>query len=113
MSLYNAQVLYGTVTAGGSISSAFDLNQYSTVAIETPGTIAGTALAFRHGSNVNNGTLTGALVVNDSAGNLLSVVAGASQVITDIPELAPLRNISLVMGGGTQATNAIFKLWVK
>lgn len=111
--MYDQQVLYGTVTAGGSISSAFDLQGRVAVAIEAPGTVAGTTLAFRHGSGINNGTLTGALPVHDSAGNLLSVVSAASRVITDIPELAPLRYVAVVMGGGTQSTDAIFKLWAK
>lgn len=105
--------LMGTVTAGGSVSSAFEIDGYDSVAILTPGTIAGSTLQFRSGIATNNGTLLNPLTVVDSGGNTLSVAAAASQIITDVPELRPLRYVALVMGGGTQATDAIFQMLVK
>lgn len=109
MEPYKPQVLYGTISANSGTSTVIDLRGYSLVSVAVPGTVLGTLLTFQS-------SFDGASYwpVTDSAANTVSAVYGTAgaQIITDLPELSPLRYIKLVTSG-TQSADKIFGVIVK
>lgn len=86
--------LTATIANGASLSSEIDLAGYSLAAIVMPSSWTTANLTFQ-ASDVSGGTYND---IRDAAGNELSVVASASCVITDIPELAPIRFLKIRSG---------------
>ncbi len=101
---YEDKVLPGTMGTASGTSSVYDLQGWTLTAIEIPGTMASGTLTFQ-GANNQQGAYRPIyeLTVIGTAGN---------QIITDIPELAPLRFIK-VIAGGTQSTAQVINLLVK
>lgn len=113
--VYDPKVLYGTVSAAGSVSSAFDLDGWTQFALQV---------------NPNGGTILGGTVVNIWAGNSLqdtfSPVYGTTgavastlqigstgiQFLSPISVLTPLRFVKFVLGG-TQSAAVNLNLIVK
>lgn len=97
------RTITATISAGGSLSAEVDLNGHQIMAIYMPGTWQAANLTFT-ASNASGGTFYD---VYDSAGNELVATAAASRVITDLPELSPLRFIKVRSGTtGTPVTQA-------
>jgi len=106
---YENNVLPGTIALSGSVSNTYDLSDWTLTALHIPGTLSAGTLTFQGALN-NQGTFS---PVYDTAGNQLSVIATAgNQIITDIPELAPLRYIKLI-ASGTQSAAQVINLIVK
>lgn len=107
---YNPNVLYGTIALGAGTTGPIDLRGYTLAAVVVPGTVLGTLLTFLASTDVNGTYFT----VFDTAGNTLSAVYGTAgaRVITDIPELAPVRYLKMVTSG-TQSAEKAFGLLVK
>ena len=87
-----------TITGGQSQSSEIDLESYGVVAIMMPAVFGATSITFL-ASATSGGTF---YPVYDSAGNELAATVTGSHIITDLPELAPLRYIKI--RSGTEAT---------
>ena len=83
-----------TIANGASLSEEIDLGGYGLAAIEMPAAWTAANLTFQAAS-ASAGTFKN---VYDAAGNQLTVTADASRVLTDIPELAPLRFIKIRSG---------------
>ena len=97
----------GTIGSNSGTSNVFDLRGARLVGIETPNTLTGGTITFQ-ASVADDGTFR---PVYDVANNQLSVIVGTNQIHTDIPELAPLRHVKLIMG--TQAADRIFTVITK
>ena len=107
---YQSGVLTGNIALSGSVSTMYDLSDWTLTAIHIPGTLASGTINFWSTPNPIGGTFS---PVYDTAGNKLAVIATAgNQIIADIPELAPLRFIQLVTGG-TQSVAQTINLIVK
>ena len=110
--LANPTKVVTTIALGAGTSGVVDLNGFSLFAIETPNTLTGGTITFRAGTAAQGTTAVGNFrPVYDSANNQLSMIVGTNQMHTDIPELAPLRYVQLVMG--TQAAAADFTVLMK
>lgn len=83
-----------TIALDGNLSAEVDLGGYTLAAISMPAAWDAANLTFQ-AATATGGTFQN---VYDSAGNELTVTAAASYVITDIPELAPLRFIKIRSG---------------
>lgn len=83
-----------TILAGESLSDEIDISGYSLVGIKLPSVFEGSSVTFQ-ASDVTGGTFYN---VYDSAGNEFSATVRASSVVTDLPELAPLRFIKIRSG---------------
>lgn len=90
-----------TIANTASLSDEIDLEENSLVAISMPATWTTANLTFQ-AATVSGGTFQN---VYDAAGNELTVAAAASRVLTDIPELAPLRFIKIRSGTSGSAVN--------
>lgn len=95
-----------------SLTGEIDLGKFSLVAIELPTNWAGTQITFqakvvsREDADPNAEEKTEQWRnVYDSAGNELVVTVGANRIVTDIPELAPLRYIRIRSGTSTTTVN--------
>mgnify|MGYP001617844649 CR=1 FL=1 len=99
--------ILATMAVGAGTTGEINLEGYSIVAIETPNALTGGTITFQ-AATVPGGTFR---PVFDSANNQLSAIVGTNQFCVDIPELAPLQHIKLVMG--TQAAAANFTLVMK
>lgn len=106
-------VLSATISNGTALSAEIDLSGYSVVAIYMPSAWTAANLTFQ-AVDVSGGTYED---VYDAAGNELSVIAAASRVLTDIPELAPIRFLKVRSGtSGTpvnQGADRTIKLVLK
>lgn len=96
-----------------ALSSAADLESFSLIALEMPESWQGTQITFQAKAKRTEdldppvGSHGGQAVedwdnVYDSAGNELVVTVAANRIVTDIPELAPLRFVRI--RSGTSAT---------
>lgn len=101
-----------TIPNNEALSDEIDLGNNSLVAIEFPNTWAGTQITFQ--SKVVKGNAEGSTDIDnleiwrnvyDSAGNELVVTVGSNRIVTDIPELAPLRFIRIRSGTSTTPVN--------
>lgn len=105
----NTGVIGVQIPANESLSGAVDLGNRTLVAIEMPEVWAGTQITFQSKAKFRfdpNPDFDEILEdwdnVYDSAGNELVAVVAANRIVTDIPELAPLRYIRI--RSGTSAT---------
>lgn len=106
---YDPQVISGTIGSASGTSTPYDLCGWTLTAIELPGTLLAGTLTFQGARSLQDTFRT----IYDTAGNQLSVIGTAgNQIITDIPELAPLRFIKIV-AGGTQSSAQTINLFVK
>ena len=110
---YDPAYLRGTISAGGSISSAFDLCGWSQFALQLPvsGTIlGGTSLSIWAAESLQ-GTYNpyyGTTAVAQTVG----IGSTGNQVIGPITSLEPLRFVKFV-AGGTQSAAQVLTLIVK
>lgn len=96
-----------------SLSGGIDLAAHNLFAIEMPEAWAGTTITFQAKASPRDSDHPGVGDPNpedwdnvyDSAGNELTVVVAAGRVVTDIPELAPLRYIRLRSGTSAAPVN--------
>lgn len=103
------QVLGVEIPNNESLSGQVDLGNNTLVAIEFPTNWGGgTQCTFQCKVNENedlnpnsNEKVEQWRNVYDSAGNELVITVGANRVVTDIPELAPLRFIRIRSGTST------------
>lgn len=102
-------VISADIPNNESLSGAFDLGGNSLIAIEFPTNWGGgTQITFQskvkrtEDLNPNNGQAVEFWRnVYDAAGNELIVTCGANRIVTDIPELAPLRFLRIRSGTST------------
>lgn len=107
-----------------ALSGEIDLGSNSLVAIEFPTTWSGTQITFQAKSKQTQESgdnsvddLENWRNVYDSAGNELVVTVGSNRVVTDIPELAPLRLIRIRSGTAAspfnQSPSRVLKIYTK
>ena len=99
----STRVISTTIPANEALSGGIDIGDAAFVGIEMPEGWAGTQITFqakaKNKEDVNNDpALEDYDNVYDSAGNELVVTVAANRIVTDIPELSPLRFIRIRSG---------------
>lgn len=101
-------VIGAEINNNEAISGSVDLGGFSLIALEMPELWAGTQVTFQckaERSQTSAESIEDWDNVYDSAGNELTVTVAANRVVTDIPELAPLRFIRIRSGTSTTPVN--------
>ena len=107
--IYEPSKIDVTIGSAAGTSGVVDLSGKSLLAFIVPATFAGTTFTYLAGTLKDNqgaGTLPigNYYPVYDPSGNHLTTTIGTGRVITDVPELAPLRYIQIV-SSATQTAN--------
>lgn len=112
--VYQPQVLLGTIVAGGSISTPFDLDGWTQFALQVlpNGTLLGGTTLSIYAAQVIGGPY---YPVAGTAGVVTSVIqigSTTNSIISPLPQLSPLRYV-MFTAGGTQTSNQTLNLFVK
>ena len=115
--IYEPSKIDTTIGSANGTSGVIDISGKSLLGFIVPATFAGTTFTYLAGtlkSNVGAGTLPigNFFPVYDSSGNILTTNIGTGRVITDIPELSPLRYIQIV-SSATQTANRVVTVLYK
>ena|SRR3990167_1022830 len=114
--IYEPNRINVTIGSAAGTSGVVDIQGKSLIGLIVPATFAGTSFTYLAGtlkSNVSPGTLPigNFYPVYDSSGNQLTTVIGTGRVITDVPELAPLRYIQIVSSATQTADRVVTVLY--
>lgn len=112
--VYEPQILMGTIAVGGSISSIFNLDGWTQFALQvTPnGTILGGTVLSIYAAQSQQGTYYPVAGTSGVTASTLQIGSTAGVVISPLPQLTPLRYVQFV-AGGTQSNAQILTLLVK
>lgn len=113
--VYEPQKLLGTVAAGGSVSSTFDLDGWTNFALQinpNSGTILGGTTINLLAAQSLQDSFNGVYGTTGAVRSTLQCGSTGIQVISPIPVLAPLRYVQFVLGG-TQSGAITLTLFVK
>ena len=109
---YDYNVLPGTIPLSGSVSSIYDLSDWTLVGMEIPGTLASGTLQFLGASFVSNGSVSGFRPVCGTSGAVLTAIGTLGNQILLAPSLNGVRFLEL-QAGGTQSVAQVINLLVK
>ena len=109
---YDYNVLPGTIPLSGSVSSLYDLSDWTLVGMEIPGTLASGTVQFWGAANVSNGSTSGYRPVCGTSGAPLTAIGTLGNQVLLAPSLNGVRYLELV-AAGTQTAAQVINLLVK